>query len=94
MNFKNHQCKRVFCNVSLSDLENVLQRNLRTDRAKECIFRVSGGTNFENLSTRCQPFWCLCGFNVCTCQPKRNLDVSLFMDLDHGVWVIYLLKIL
>ena len=31
-------------------LENVLQRNLGTERAKECVFRVSGGTNFENFS--------------------------------------------
>ena len=34
----------MFCNVNLSNVENVLQRNLRTDR--ECIFGASGGANF------------------------------------------------
>ena len=43
--FKNYPRKRFFRNASLSNLKNVLQRNLRTDRASECIFRVSEGTN-------------------------------------------------
>ena len=36
----------MFRNVNLSNLENVLQRNLRTNRARQCIFRASGGANF------------------------------------------------
>ena len=36
----------MFRNVNLSNLENVLQRNLRTDSARECIFRASRGANF------------------------------------------------
>ena len=48
---KNHPWKRVFSNVSLSNLESVLQRNLRTDIARKCMFKVSGSTNFENFST-------------------------------------------
>ena len=41
MNFlKNHPQKR-FSGCKLSNLENVLQKNLRTDRARECIVRVS-----------------------------------------------------
>ena len=36
----------MFRNVNLSNLVNALQRNLRTDRAWECIFRASGGANF------------------------------------------------
>ena len=36
----------MFRNVNLSNLENNLQRNFRTDRAQECIFRASGGANF------------------------------------------------
>ena len=41
MNFlKNNLQKRVFPNVSLSNLENV-QRYLRTDRSRDCIFRES-----------------------------------------------------
>ena len=34
---------------NLHNLENVLQRNLRTGTAKECIFRASGGTRFKNF---------------------------------------------
>ena len=34
---------------NLRNLENVLQRNLRTGTATECIFRVSGGTRFKNV---------------------------------------------
>ena len=64
--------KRVFQNISLSNLGNVLQRDLRTDRARESIFRVSGGTNFENLSTWGQPWWCLSGFDVCISLPQKN----------------------
>ena len=45
--FKNHPRGRVFHNVNLSNLENVLQKNLRTDRAREFIFRVFGDKNFE-----------------------------------------------
>ena len=41
--------ERVFCNENLSNLGNVLQRNLRIGRARESIFRVTGGTNFENF---------------------------------------------
>ena len=34
---------------NLRNLENVLQRNLRTGMARECIFRASGGTRFKNF---------------------------------------------
>ena len=56
--FKNHLRRRLSRNVNLSNLENVLQRNLKTDMARDCIFRASGGTNFENLPHwRYQPWW-------------------------------------
>ena len=32
----------VFCNVNLNNLGNYLQRNVRTDRVRECIFKASG----------------------------------------------------
>ena len=32
---------------NLRNLENVLQRNLSTGMARECIFRASGGTRFH-----------------------------------------------
>ena len=38
--------------IQFKYLENVLQRNLRTGTARECIFRASGGTRFKNF---CQP---------------------------------------
>ena len=64
--FKNDPRKRVFCNESLSNLENVWQRSLRTYRARECILRVSEDTDFENFSARRQTWWHLCSFAVCT----------------------------
>ena len=68
-------------------MENVLQRNLITDWARKCIFRVSGVTNFENLSTHCQPWWHLCGFNDGTGLPKKNLDMSLKRQIGEGMMV-------
>ena len=42
---KNHAQRRVFRIVNLSNLENALQRNLRTERDGKCMFSASGGTN-------------------------------------------------
>ena len=67
----NHPQRGVFHNVSLSNMENILRRNLRMDRARECIFRESGGTRFEKFSTQRQPWWCPHGFDVCTSLPKK-----------------------
>ena len=44
----------MFRNVNLSNLENVYKKNLKTGRASECIFRASGGTDFENFLTQRQ----------------------------------------
>ena len=49
--------KHPWRSVSLFNLrnsENVLQRNLRTGTARECIFRASGGTRFKNFR---QTWW-------------------------------------
>ena len=54
-----------------NNLENNLLRNLRTDMARECIFRASGGTNFENFLTRRQRWWHLYGFHVFTGLPEK-----------------------
>ena len=62
--------KRVFCVVGLSNLKIFNKKKIK-NRAKECIFRVSGGTNFENFSSQHQPWWCFNGFDVCTCLPKK-----------------------
>ena len=42
--FKDHPRRRV------------LQRNLRTNRAREITFRASGGAIFKNFPTWCQPY--------------------------------------
>ena len=45
--FEKSSTKKIFRNVKLSYLESVLRRNVRTDRARGCIFRASTSTNFE-----------------------------------------------
>ena len=67
--FINHPRKRIFRYVSLSNLENVLQK-IQKQTARECISRVSEGTNFEHSSNRRQPWWRLYGFCVCPGCPK------------------------
>ena len=84
---------KIFSCVSLfnlRNLENVLQRNLRTGTARECIFRASGGTRFKNFR---HPWWrkekggtprcnrsaqknsgCVTG----TCEFKRDFSLSQF----------------
>lgn len=48
-------------NVSLSDFENDLQVNLRTDRAREWIFRAFRGKILKMHLLDLQPWWCLHG---------------------------------
>ena len=55
MNFLKTIHEEEFRNLNLSNLGNVLQRNFRTNRVRECIFKASGGTNFEKSSARRQP---------------------------------------
>ena len=61
---------------NLHNLENVLQRNLRTDTARECIFRASGGTRFK-ISTRHGGGKGEGGFQDVTVLPKNTLHKSL-----------------
>ena len=48
---KNHLKKECF--EMLSNLENVLQRNLKTGRARECILRAFGATNGDAFMFQC-----------------------------------------
>ena len=57
-------------------------KEIEEQTARECIFRVSGGTYFENFSALRQPWWRLRGFDMCTSLPKKTLDTSLL--IDHG----------
>ena len=43
----------------------------------KCIFRGSGGTDFEILFGCLQPGLCHCVFSLCTGLPKKTLDMSL-----------------
>ena len=90
--FKNHPRRGVFRNVNLSNLENVLQKNRRTDLAEECIFRASGGTNFENFCDLRQP-WCRpLELDVCTGLPKKTLDTSLSTNKPHRASYFFVLQ--
>ena len=88
--FKNHSGRKVFRNLNLGNLENVLQRNVGTDGARECIFRASEGTSFQNLSVWRQPWCFLHVFDDCTCLPKKTLDTSL-IPIKSILHLLYLL---
>ena len=64
-------------NVNVSNLEMFYNKKNKTNRVRECIFKASGGTNFEKFTTRRQPLWGLHGFNVGTGLPEKTLDTSL-----------------
>ena len=51
-------------------MENILERNLTTDRAKECIFRASEGTDLGNFFTGHQ-LWGLAGLMYVPLYPKK-----------------------
>ena len=85
-------------NVNLCNLGNVLQRNFKTDRTRECIFRASGSTNFEKLTAWRQTWWRL---RECAGLPKKNLDTllspssnlniknqAMFDDLENNLYVL------
>ena len=80
--------------LNLHNLENVLQRNLRTGMARECIFRASGGTRFKNF---CQPWWRKGGGGIqdVTSLPKKTLDMALICKyvFVNQVVMSYILKL-
>ena len=87
MNFSKFIHEKESHNESLNDLENVLQRNLRTGRARrECILKLSEGTNFENFSARGQPWWHLQVFTVCTGLPKKNSGYAAGLDRSSSTY--------
>ena len=63
--------EECFININLSNLEHVLQRNLRTGRTRECIFRAHF-LIFSNM----EPSWVRCMYRY---TPKKTLDTSLKM---------------
>ena len=63
---------------NLCNLENVLQRNLRTGMARECIFRASGGTRFKNFN---QPWWQKGGRGSPRCNRSAQKNSGYITDL-------------
>ena len=73
--------------ASLSNFENVLQRNLRTDRTIEGIFTASGGTNFGNFPAQHQP-WCLLRFNCFEVHHQETgTNHSVFPKFVHNMTI-------
>ena len=61
----------MFHNANLNNLGNILQRNLRAERARECIFKAFGGTILK-VPTQQQPWWCLCEFHFMYRSAHKN----------------------
>ena len=62
------------------NFENVLQRNLRTDRFRECILEYLEAEFWKFL---CQTWWCLHELDVHTSLPKK-LWISHWVQLSEG----------
>ena len=72
--------------IQFAYLENVLQRNLRTGMARECIFRASGGTRFKNFR---QPWWQKGGGGTCNQSvPKNSRYVTDWQILLSVLWIM------
>ena len=78
---------------NLLNLENVLQRNLRTGTARECIFKASGGTRFKNF---CQPWWMKGGGGTprCNWSAQKNSRYVSDMTKMSGEKTKYLEKLM
>ena len=66
---------------NLRNLENVLQRNLRTVMARECIFRASGGTRFKNFH---QTWWRKGGVGTPRCNWPAQKNSGYVTD--YCIW--------
>ena len=75
----------MFGNVNLSNLENVLQRNLRSDRGREWIFRVFGGTVLKVCPLGGNYGGAIVNSIYVPVCPKKTLDTSLMRDKS---WLI------
>ena len=83
--------RNVFCNVNLSNLGNLLQRNVRTGRVRKCIFRASGDKFckfFPSAPIMAAPLWAPC---PCIYQSaQKNLDVLLYVYNILYVYIQYI----
>ena len=84
--FKNHLKRRVSCNINLGNPGNVLHRNLRTNRARECIFRSFGSTNFKKSTAQHQSCLHVCRFNQCMYQSATYTEIFLGDQFQQKVF--------
>ena len=68
---------------NLCNLENVLQRNLRTGTARECIFRASGGTRFKNFR---QAWWRKGGGGTPRCNRSAQKNSGYITGHTVNIW--------
>ena len=70
--------KKSVCNVDLSNLENILQRNLGTGGARECFFRAF----FHTMPIMIVLSWVWCLY---WSAPRKSR--YFFTDWDHQNWI-------
>ena len=70
----------MFHNANLNNLGNILQRNLRAERARECIFKAFGGTILKVYPLGSNHGGAFSEFHLCTGLPKKIMDTSLMRD--------------
>ena len=70
--------KKSVCNVDLSNLENILQRNLGTGSARECFFRAF----FHTVPIMMVLSWVWCLYRSA---PRKSR--YFFTDWDHQNWI-------
>ena len=74
----------MFCNVTFSNLENNLQKKLRTDRVTVPWWCLGQGATVPRCHSARVLYWCLRGSDVCTGLSKGTfytllLIASLFL---------------
>ena len=94
---KNHLQRRVFHYVTpviwkiiYKEIKQRKCSRKKIDRARECIFKAFGGTNFESLTAWQQPWWHHHGFDDFTCL-SNSWDMSLTEWAHCLLATIYLL---
>ena len=70
----------MFHNANLNNLGNILQRNLRAERARECIFKAFGGTILKVYPLGSNHGGAFVNSILCTGLPTKTVDMSLMRD--------------
>ena len=84
--------RSMFCNVNLSNLGNLLEKNVRTGRVRKSIFRTSGDKFckfFPSAPIMVALLWAPC---PCICQSAQiNVDVLLYV-YNISLWPLFYKK--